>query len=370
MNDFPAIVIDNGSGSMRGGLSGEELPQLIFPTCVEQPRRNNLLIGLNNHYRRHVGKDALAKRGIMTIKSPLEKGIIRNFDEMEHIWQYLFVKQMKKEPEEQPMIMTEVCWNPKENREKTTQMMFEIFNLIHFQLSNQSALSIYASGRTSGIVLDCGQTKTSSVAVYEGLAFSDSASFVDYSGSQLTDQIFKLLNEKSISFTPSSYNREAINQAKEQHCYAALNFGAEMQKEESLLEKSFQLPDGETITIGKERFKAVEPYFDSTILNLKNCVQNSIFFPIFQNDFSISSLFYSNIILSGGCSLFPGMPERIEKELRLNFEKIKVVAPPHRHHSAWIGASLFSSLSTFKAFCISKEEYDEYGPPIVNTKCF
>ena len=82
---------------------------------------------------------------------------------------------------------------------------------------------------------------------------------------------------------------------------------------------------------------------------------------------------YANVVLSGGTTMFQGIGERMTKELTAlapSTMKIKVVAPPERKYSVWIGGSILSSLSTFQQMWISKGEYDESGPTIVHRKCF
>ena len=90
-------------------------------------------------------------------------------------------------------------------------------------------------------------------------------------------------------------------------------------------------------------------------------------------DVDIRKDLYANVVLSGGTTMFLGIGERMTKELTAlapSTMKIKVVAPPERKYSVWIGGSILSSLSTFQQMWISKGEYDEFGPTIVHRKCF
>ena len=89
-------------------------------------------------------------------------------------------------------------------------------------------------------------------------------------------------------------------------------------------------------------------------------------------DLDIRRDLYSNIVMSGGSTMFAGISERLAKELQglaPAAMKVKVVAPPERKYSVWIGGSILSSLSTFQQMWISKAEYDESGPSIVHRKC-
>jgi actin-related protein len=118
----------------------------------------------------YVGEEAETKRGILTLKYPIEHGIVTNWDEMEKIWHHTFENELRVAPDERPILLTENFWGPKANREKTTQIMFETFHTPAMYISHHSVLALYASGRTTGIVVDCGDGVTHTVPVWEGEA--------------------------------------------------------------------------------------------------------------------------------------------------------------------------------------------------------
>lgn len=368
-----AIVLDNGSGLMKCGMSGEEVPRNSFPSVVGRPKYGTIVGSEVKDY--YCGDDATSKRGVLNLTYPVANGIIENWDDMTLIWDHTFYTVLRCEPAEKPVHLTEAPKNPTKNREKMVEIFFDHFQVPAFYVSIQAVLSLYASGRTTGMVYDSGDGVTHMVPVFDGFSLKHAVQRANLAGRELTTHMADVLNESGINMT-STAEFDIVKDIKEKKCYIALDYEAEMQAFMNDKSKvtSYELPDGTVITFGNQQIRCPEVLFQPKILGKDfdgvhklsyNCVQKC--------DIDVRRELFENILLSGGSTMFPGIQERLTKELKSMVNanvNVKVIAPNERKYSVWIGGSTLCNLATFQTMWITAGEYEEIGVNIVHRKCF
>jgi len=273
-----------------------------------------------------------------------------------------------------PVLTTEPPMNSRRSREKLAEIFFETFNVPALFISMQAILALYASGKTTGVVLDSGDGVTHCVPMYEGFALQHSIRRMDLAGRDITRHLQLLLRKAGTSLTTSA-ELQIVQQIKEDHCYVAFDYAKE--EDEHPAPKNFRLPDGRSIPIGPESFRAPEILFNPHLVG-QECggLHDMVIQSIGMSDIDLHRDLYQNILLSGGTTMTEGLGKRLLNEVKtksVRDMKIKILAPPERKISTWIGGSILASLGTFRKMSITSEEYkDDSGDKraLVHNKTF
>eukprot|EP01059_Diplonema_ambulator_P024241 TRINITY_DN4011_c0_g1_i1.p1 TRINITY_DN4011_c0_g1~~TRINITY_DN4011_c0_g1_i1.p1 ORF type:complete len:386 (+),score=107.71 TRINITY_DN4011_c0_g1_i1:33-1190(+) len=375
-NFDPAVIIDNGSGSLKVGMAGDSRPQAVIPNIVGRPNKGRSLLKKKveeDEKDVYIGDEVLEKVGKISITYPMENGIVKEWADMQQVWEYAY-EEIEEDPKAQPVLLTEAPFNPRKNREKMIEIMFEALEVPALQIKMQALCSLYASGKTTGVVLDSGDGVTHAVPIFEGFVDKNGIRRSNLAGRSITQYLQRLLFQKGYNFmTPREV--QFVQEIKEGGCYVAQDIKEEEGKPEDEIAYSHTLPDGQTVTLTDERFKASEALFDPMRVDSETPSLPCLVWSTIQaSSIDSRAAMMANIILSGGNTLFPGLDKRLQEEVSTlkgpgGAAIVKVSADPARAESVFSGAAVLASLPSFNSEWLTSETYDEEGTNAV-VHCF
>lgn len=386
MTSKKPIVCDNGTGFVKCGLAGDNFPAHMFPSMIGKP-----LMRYEEEFKNvelkdvMVGDECAKHRALLETSYPIENGIVRDWKGMINLYDYTFNERLKIDPKEHKILLTEPPMNPKENQKKMLQTMLETYQFEAAKVGVQAMLVLYAQGLLTGVVVDSGDGVTHIVPVWEGVVPQLLIKRLDVAGRHITRYLIKLLQVRGYNFNKSA-DFETVRQIKEKHCYIGYDLDVEKRLglETTVLMQSYTLPDGRVIKLGAERYQAPECLFQPSLIdNEKKGMQETLFGMIQEADIDLRPAFYKHIVLSGGSTMYPGLPSRLEKEMRamylkhvlkgdktrLSKFKLRIEDPPRRKHMVFLGGSVLADIMKDRPeFWISKAEWAEHGDKIIGKK--
>ncbi|KAA8908473.1 actin family [Sphaerosporella brunnea] len=373
------IVLDGGTGFLKVGYAGQNFPEHQYPSMVGRPilraeeRSGDVVVK-----DIMVGDEAAALRSMLQITYPMDNGIIKRWDDMQHVWDYTFSEKLQIDPTGRKILLTEPPMNPHSNREKMCEVMFERYKFGGVYVAIQAVLALYAQGLSSGVVVDSGDGVTHIVPVYESVVLNHLTRRLNVAGRDVTRQLIALLLRRGYALNRTA-DFETARAIKEKLCYVSydLELDHKLSEETTVLVESYTLPDGRTIRVGSERFEAPECLFQPHLVDVEQSGMAEMLFETIQSaDVDIRSSLYKAVVLSGGSSMYPGLPSRLEKELkqlwltrvlqgdpaRLNKFKVRIEDPPRRRHMVFIGGAVLANIMADKEnMWITKAEWEEEG---------
>lgn len=248
----------------------------------------------------------------------MDNGIIKRWDDMQHVWDYTFSEKLQIDPTGRKILLTEPPMNPLSNRQKMCEVMFERYNFGGVYVAIQAVLALYAQGLSSGVVVDSGDGVTHIVPVYESVVLNHLTRRLNVAGRDVTRQLIALLLRRGYAFNRTA-DFETVRQIKEKLCYVSydLELDHKLAEETTVLVESYTLPDGRVIRVGSERFEAPECMFQPHLVDVESPGIGEMLFNTIQSaEVDVRSSLYKAIVLSGGSSMYPGLPSRLEKELK------------------------------------------------------
>lgn len=314
---------------------------------------------------------------MLQITYPLDNGIIRNWEDIMYVWDYAFNEKLKINPRECKILLTEAPMNPQQNREKMVEAMFEKYQFEGVYVAIQAVLTLYAQGLLTGVVVDSGDGVTHAIPVYEGFSLP-SIKRLDVAGRDVTRYLIQLLLLSGYSFNRTS-DFDTVRQMKEKLCYVAYDVKKEeeLYNESTVMDETFKLPDGRSVKVGRERFRAPEVLFQPSLLGMDTKGMADVLFDsIFGAQVELRRSLFGHIVLSGGSTMYPGLPSRLERELKdLTLQKMlkgdtsklanikcRIEDPPRRKHMVFLGGAVLAEIMKDRPeFWMNRKDYEELG---------
>lgn len=397
------MVIDCGTASMKAGFAGGTKPKVSIGTKVGRAKHQRVMPGgalegeesssrskssgsgpggVNSYF---VGRKLDEHRGAFLLEHPMERGRVVDggWDAMELLWEHIYSKSnLNAKMDEHPVLLTEPPHNPSSHRERLAEVFFESFRAPALFVAPPAVLSLYASGRTTGVVLDVGEGVTHCIPVYEGYALPHSIVRSDVAGGDVTRRLQSLLRKGGVALSTTA-EADFCGRMKEEVCYVSGSAPARGDNDDHNAgsgsgagsneagKAQYQLPDGQVVDISSvERSRPPEVLFDPSLIGSEEMpVHDVLLASILRSDMDLRSTLFSNVVLAGGTTLLPGFGDRLLREVRERAPertRIRISAPPERGDSAWVGGSILASLATFRNMWCTRAEYEEYGSSILH----
>ncbi|KAK9130424.1 hypothetical protein Sjap_010911 [Stephania japonica] len=438
-DEVSAIVLDLGSYTCKAGYAGEDAPKAVFPSVVgaidqsgvgdvKSEKESDSMLDPKSviktfdsekskvNRKLYVGSQALGyRRDHMEVISPIKDGVIADWDIVDSIWNHAFRERLLIDPQEHPMLLAEPSFNTPLQRERTAELMFEKYKVPALFLAKNAVLTSFASGRATSLVVDSGGGSTTLAPVHDGYVLQKGVSTSPIGGEVLTDCLMKSLESKGITIKPRyAFKRKEIrpgefltldadfpNTTESYKLFSQRIIASDIKEcvcrvpdtpyDESAYANipmtPYELPDGQTIEIGADRFKIPDILFNPSIIqtipgmesftdsaSLRGLPQ-MVIESINKCDVDIRRELFSSILLSGGTASMQQLKERLEKDLleeSPQAARVKVLASGNaieRRFSVWIGGSILASLGSFQQMWFSKQEYEEHGTSYIQRKC-
>jgi len=382
------VICDNGTGYVKCGYAGDNFPSLIFPSMIGKPMmRAEEDFDANIELKDVMIGDECAKyRAMLDVSYPIEEGQVRDWEGMEHLWNYTFGEKLGIDCKEHKVMLTEPPMNPRENKKRLVENMLEKYEFNGVKVSIQAMLVLYAQGLMTGVVVDSGDGVTHVVPVWDGVCPPNLIRRLDVAGRHITRYLIKLLQARGYNFNRSA-DFETVKGIKEKLCYVGYDLAVEKQLalDTTTLIQEYNLPDGRVIKLDRERYEAPEILFNPGLLDLEQKGVHEMLFDMIQDaDIDLRADFYQHIVLSGGSTMYAGLPSRLEKEMKemylekvlgkeneklMSKFKLRIEDPPRRKHMVYLGGSVLADIMKDQdTFWISKGEWDEEGDRILDKK--
>ena len=366
------LVLDIGTYATRAGFGGDSEPIHVIPTIIGRiPRNpnNSQYLQASNSQNIFIGENAYKSATQLVLSNPMENRIIKNLDDTQILLDFVFSSKLKISINKVPLVLAISPFSTEKDRENLATLIFETFRVPLYYCGLSSSLILYASGYTTGIAIDAGETDINIVPVYESFSMMNLAKKLDIGGKNFSDIIKKSFITSGNSI-PLSNERNILQDIKEHSCYIQdIKDSTQNQKHDDDDEEEEN--ENQSYKIPTELCELPKAIFEPRLLSVESPGLGQLTLQTMESiDNDIKDVVQKNIVLSGGTSLIRGFPQQLEKEVLEKHDSINIVSSASRKIAPWVGGSMIASIGTFKDLAISKEEYEEVGPTVVHFKCY
>ncbi|KAJ8543374.1 hypothetical protein K7X08_005897 [Anisodus acutangulus] len=367
-DEVSAIVIDLGSHTCKAGYAGEDAPIALFPSVVGSIDQMEVDNPDNPGDNSGSAPDSKSKaKQKLYVISPIKDGMVVDWDIVENIWDHAFRDCLLIDPKEHPMLLAEPCSNTQQQREKAAEITFKKYQVPALFLAKNAAVATSPIG--GEILIDCliKSLELKGITIKPRYSFKRKEirpgefQIVDLEFPNTTES-YKLYCQRTIA----SDIKECVSRAPDTP-YDDSSY--------SNIPTSYELPDGQTIEVGADRFKIPDILFNpslvQTIPGMESFAETAaslrglpqmVIESINKCNVDIRRELFSSILLAGGTASMQQLKERLEKDLleeSPQAARVKVLASGNateRRFSVWIVGSILASLGSFQQMWFSKSE--------------
>lgn len=364
------IVVDIGANETKAGFAGEDTPHSVFPTLIGKIKSYDPAIdGMGKDFL--VGADAKSSTDITGLHCPMKNGIFEGKDDFEKLFKHIFENELHLDAERHPIVLSEPINNPVSARQLYAEILFESFHCPSVYYGTTPQLAMYTSNKTTGVVLDIGESFAQVASIFEWTQIPQSLQRSPLGGASINRFIQNSLKGTSYHFQNQA-GFEIARDIKEKHCFIARDFRLAEQQEEGKF-VDYSLSPDYSIQIGAERYTCPELLFNPSLQNIQcDNIAQMVYESIMRCDTGLRSELFSNIVVCGGTTLFQGFADRLSIELKklAPEENINFVFGPKREYSAWIGGSVLGSMALFHQMVVTLDEYRESGITAIQNRFY
>ena len=374
------LVIDIGTGFLKCGFAGDDSPRAVFKNMIGKPRLDS--VGLvhgstGKGGKVFVGEEAAVNSGVLDIIYVCENGIVTSLEALEYVLEQAMVTELRVQPAEYNILLTEAPLNPDRNRIEMIEIVFERFFMIGAQVQIQAVLALYASGRTTGLVFDSGDGVSHTVPVFKGYGIKHAVGSSKTAGREVSTRVLEVLaQDNGLDLRSESNGLELARELKEKVCRVALNYEEELDQYRKDPAKAvpYEMRDGQMIACRDLVVVPPEVLFKPNSFGIRRPSVSEVLGKTIDNvNIDTRKDLFKNTVLSGGTTCLRDYVSRFKNEYTAlvpenSKSEVTITEPSDRTNSVFMGGSILASLNTFKQQWITKEEWEEKGKEVLSQK--